>query len=256
MSSVKTFIINDNGEYRIKEHVVKDKFQLKNTLEQKKMQMKMAHLAKMKKEQEKNNIQVKNVPEVVNVKYYQKVDEQPIKLEGECFPLKVKQRKVQETLIQSQNVPPMVSQQILQKQQLKNEEELKKKIEKESDVILKANGKETKEDEKQRVLLQQICGIIGIQGHPHGKSVSFDTLNDPHVIKQLFSLQDILKEVFPSSKLTALHSNAIDKQQFPGVNIVRQIFKEMGYKMRPINISDGYLGSKKLLRREYQFLKL
>lgn len=90
----------------------------------------------------------------------------------------------------------------------------------------------------------------------HMEVVSFDVLNDPHVIKKLFGLQDLLKEVFPSSKLTALHSNAVDKQQFPGVNIVRQIFKEMGFRLKSINISDGYLGTKKLLRREYQILKL
>ena len=52
-----------------------------------------------------------------------------------------------------------------------------------------------------------------------------------------------------------MHSNAVEKQQFPGVNLVRQIFKELGYKMKPINISEGYLGTKKLLRREYQILR-
>ena len=44
-------------------------------------------------------------------------------------------------------------------------------------------------------------------------------------------IHDKLKDVFPSSKLTSLHTNAIKKQSFPGVNIVRQIFKEMGYKL-------------------------
>ena len=49
---------------------------------------------------------------------------------------------------------------------------------------------------------------------------------------------------------------AIKKQSFPGVNIVRQIFKEMGYKLRPVNTSEGYSGTKKILRREYHIEKL
>ena len=72
----------------------------------------------------------------------------------------------------------------------------------------------------------------------------------------MYDIQDKLKDVFPSSKLTALHTNAIKKQSFPGVNIVRQIYKEMGYKLRPVNTSEGYIGTKKILRREYHVEKL
>ena len=83
-----------------------------------------------------------------------------------------------------------------------------------------------------------------------------DTLNNNNVIRQLYDIQDKLKDVFPSSKLTALHTNAMKKQSFPGVNIVRQIYKEMGYKLKPVNISEGYVGNKKILRREYHVEKL
>ena len=138
----------------------------------------------------------------------------------------------------------------------KQNEILKKRIQKQTDIILKGNGLDSEEDEKQKHLFAKICKIVGVQGHPHGKLIPFDMLNDPQIIRELFNLQDDLKEVFPSSKLTSLHSNAMDKQHFPGVNIVRQIFKEMGYKLKPINISDGYLGTKKLLRTEYQIQRL
>lgn len=110
--------------------------------------------------------------------------------------------------------------------------------------------------EKQRFLFSQICKIIGISGNPIGQAISFDKLNDPSTIKDLFAIQEALKDAFPSSKLTSLHSNAIDKQSFPGVNIVRQIFKEMGLKLKPHNYSEGYLGKKKLLRREYNIIPI
>ena len=97
----------------------------------------------------------------------------------------------------------------------------------------------------------RICEIVGIQD---GSVIQFDKLNDPSVIKELFKMQFDLRVVFPSDTLTALHSGAVKKQTFPGVNIVRQIFKFMGYRLKPINYYDGYVGSKKLLRREYHVI--
>ena len=134
-----------------------------------------------------------------------------------------------------------------------------KEIKKTENQILFGGNKAAKHknvEDKQKHLFNKICQIVNVHGQPHGKHIPFDTLNDPHIISELFSLQDKLREAFPSDKLTSLHSTAIKKQSFPGVNIVRQIFKEMGYKLKPINISEGYLGSKKLLRREYIIKKI
>jgi len=255
-STLKTYLINDNGEYKIKEHMVKDKLVVKNTFQDKKTQMKMAKLARMAKENSHNKSQQhqqhqQQHPQVVHVNVVQKS-------EPTTTPMPMPKPTTTPMPIEKViYLPAQPTQQVkIPHCDEANFEDIKKKIQKESDFILKNNNKETKEDEKQKNLLAKICKIIGIQGHPHGKLIPFDTLNDPHIIKELFTLQDTLKEVFPSSKLTALHSNAIDKQQFPGVNIVRQIFKEMGYRLKSINISDGYLGTKKLLRREYQILKI
>ena len=113
-----------------------------------------------------------------------------------------------------------------------------------------------KKESIRRKYFARICEIIGINKDPIGSSISFDKLNNPHTIKELYKIQFDLRIVFPSDKLTSLHSCAIKKQIFPGVNIVRQIFKEMGFKLKPINYSDGYLGNKKLLRREYYVQKI
>ena len=115
-----------------------------------------------------------------------------------------------------------------------------------------SGGKKIKANELQMQLFSKLCKIININSsNPIGIAIPFDKLQDENVIKKLYEIQDKLKEVFPSSKLTSLHTNAIKKQSFPGVNIVRQIFKEMGYKLRPVNTSEGYIGKMKILRREY-----
>jgi len=123
--------------------------------------------------------------------------------------------------------------------------------------VSQSGGKKIKVNELQLQLFSKLCKIININSsNPIGIAIPFDKLQNNNVIRQLYDIQDKLKGVFPSSKLTALHTNAIKKQSFPGVNIVRQIFKEMGYKLRPVNTSEGYNGKKKILRREYHIEKL
>ena len=120
-----------------------------------------------------------------------------------------------------------------------------------------SGGKKIKANELQLQLFSKLCKIINVNSsNPIGVSIPFDKLQNSNVIRQLYDIQDKLKDAFPSSKLTSLHTNAIKKQSFPGVNIVRQIYKEMGYKLRPINTSEGYIGKKKILRREYCIEKL
>lgn len=124
-------------------------------------------------------------------------------------------------------------------------------------VAHQSGGKKTKASELQLDLFSKLCKIINIDSiKPIGNDIPFEKLQDNCIIQKLYEIQDKLKHVFPSSKLTSLHTNALKKQSFPGVNIVRQIFKEMGYKLRPINTSEGYVGSKKILRRVYHIEKL
>lgn len=115
----------------------------------------------------------------------------------------------------------------------------------------------TKVNELQYNLFSQLCKIINIDSsNPIGSEIPFERLQDNNVIRKLYDIQDKLKDAFPSSKLTSLHTNALKKQSFPGVNIVRQIFKAMGYKLRPINTSKGYIGNKKILQRVYHIDKI
>ena len=173
---------------------------------------------------------------------------------------KLNQRKQSIQKSQTQIEPKQILQPNFINTEIKKDKStILKEIKKTTNQILYGGNKNAKNksiEEKQRYLFNKICSIVNVHGQPHGKSIPFDTLSDPHVIEELYNLQDKLREAFPSSKLTSLHSTAIKKQSFPGVNIVRQIFKEMGYKLKPVNISEGYLGSKKLLRREYIIKKI
>lgn len=122
---------------------------------------------------------------------------------------------------------------------------------------IQSKNKKIRLNELQFDLFSKLCKIINIDSNnPVGSEIPFEKLQDSDIIRKLYDIQDKLKDVFPSSKLTALHTNALKKQSFPGVNIVRQIFKEMGYKLRPINTSEGYVGGKKILHRVYHIEKL
>tara|TARA_B100000902_G_C27239263_1_gene879112 strand:+ start:63 stop:470 length:408 start_codon:yes stop_codon:yes gene_type:complete len=66
-----------------------------------------------------------------------------------------------------------------------------------------------------------------------------------------------LKEIYSSSYMTSLQKNAKKTQQWPLINIVRQILKSCGYSMKPLRVANGYTKSgKKLYRRFFVVTKI
>ena len=194
---IKTYLINDNGSIKIKEHVVRNIPKPKKTLTEKK-NLKIANINR--KNMEDNTIPL------------------PSPSPSPLFKTKVP-KNLSETEYNSLNK--------------KNKSLIREKF------------------------FARICEIIGISDYRNviGSVIPFDKLNDSVMIRELFKMQFDLRVVFPSDTLTALHSGAVKKQTFPGVNIVRQIFKFMGYRLKPVNYYEGYVGSKKLLRREYHVIQ-
>ena len=190
---IKTYLINDNGGIKIKEHVIRNIPKPKKTLTEKK-----------------------------NIRIAKKLEED------------------------SPALPPPPPRQVAFKTKIP-----KNLSETEYNSLNKQNKSLIREK-----FFARICEIVGIPNYKNviGCVIPFDKLNDPVVIRELFKIQFDLRVVFPSDTLTALHSGAVKKQTFPGVNIVRQIFKFMGYRLKPVNYYDGYVGSKKLLRREYHVM--
>lgn len=65
-----------------------------------------------------------------------------------------------------------------------------------------------------------------------------------------------LKKIFSSTSMTSLHKNAISKQKFPLLNLVRQTLRLLNYKMEPIRKSDGYTkDGKKIFVRYFKIIK-
>jgi len=85
-----------------------------------------------------------------------------------------------------------------------------------------------------------ICGLI---------CNSFETLDGIQIEREkLLNIErydtvkeniHLLKSFFSSSILTCLHETACVKQQWPLLNLVRQILKECGFCLKPKRISDG-----------------
>ncbi len=195
---IKTYLINDNGGIKIKEHIVRNIPKPKKTLTEKK------NIKIMKRIEESSHSYPHPHPHI-----------------QQSAPLKFKT-----------NVPKNLS-------------------ETEYNSLNKQNKSLIREK-----FFARICEIVGIPEYKNviGSVIPFDNLNDPIVIKELFKMQFDLRVVFPSDTLTALHLEAVKKHIFPGVNSVRQIFKFMGYRLKPVNYYEGYVGSKKLLRREYHVI--
>lgn len=60
-----------------------------------------------------------------------------------------------------------------------------------------------------------------------------------------------LKIFFSSSTLTALQSNACINQKWPVINIVRQLLKNINFKLTPLRKCDGYTINKKKKYKRY-----
>lgn len=96
--------------------------------------------------------------------------------------------------------------------------------------------------EKESIIIHflNICGL---------NCNNFDTLDGLQIERDSLLNQErynavkeniyLLKSFFSSSNLTCLHEFAHLKQQWPLLNLVRQILKECGFQLKPKRVSDG-----------------
>jgi hypothetical protein len=85
-----------------------------------------------------------------------------------------------------------------------------------------------------------------------GLQIERDSLLDPDIVHYYNSQQQSIKsDGYRSSKLTSLHENSNVKQSFPAINMLRQLLKCNGYRLKPYVRSIGYddvKGGKKIKR--------
>ena len=123
--------------------------------------------------------------------------------------------------------------------------------------VVTKSKEELKDDVKvKELLVNKIFLILGLKKNFTEQEIESETLTRPSVIKKLYGLQKDLKKVFPSSKLTGLHSTAELKQVYPAINLLRQVLKECGYKLKPIVKSDGYENKRKKVKRSYLIVRV
>jgi len=107
-------------------------------------------------------------------------------------------------------------------------------------------------------ILKQILAIIDIKYTKLedilGTTVSRNRLLTADVYDKFNELQLISKAVgYKTGKLTSLHSNSSIKQTFPAINMLRQLLKCNGLRLKPIVEYCGYNHStgEKIVKRNF-----
>jgi hypothetical protein len=113
--------------------------------------------------------------------------------------------------------------------------------------------------------ISTLLTIFGYIPKPSGENDTFqpkdfvgitfprERLSDSTYMDSIKDLIPILRIKYNSGKLTCLHKNAEDKQKYPNLNLLRQILKMNGYKLRPIIRCAGYSGNgQKITFREFR----
>ena len=90
-----------------------------------------------------------------------------------------------------------------------------------------------------------------------GVLIDRDMLLRVDIEQKLSSMIEKLKIKYKSSKLNCLHKTRDHKQKFPGINLIRQIFKCNGYHLKPVVYSRGYCkhNGKKLTERNFKIVR-
>lgn len=91
----------------------------------------------------------------------------------------------------------------------------------------------------------------------HGLTIPREIFLDKELYNSI--REDILglKQIFTSSSLTGLQSNAEDNQKWPLLNLVRQVLRSCNYNMKPRRVSAGYTkDGKKIYKRMFIIEKI
>lgn len=125
-------------------------------------------------------------------------------------------------------------------------EELKKKIDENGDDFSKAYI-----FEKKKELAVELLKLLGISTFNEQKYITYSDLQNPLILKKFKMMFPALKTVFKVSRIRALNINSWNKCKHPGVNLLRQILKDIGYKLHLINEYQGNRHGKKTYNTKY-----
>lgn len=113
--------------------------------------------------------------------------------------------------------------------------------------------------EKKEELALGILKLFNINSFDEKSYINFSDLNDPNILKSMKDMIPALRTVFQISKNRSLSSTSWDKSKHPGLNLMRQILKEIGYKLTLINEFKGTIEfedkKKKIYNTKYIIVK-
>jgi hypothetical protein len=108
--------------------------------------------------------------------------------------------------------------------------------------------------DKRRELALELLKIVGVDDFTTNSSITYEILQNTDVLKKFKQVIPALKTVYKVSNVRCLNEKNWDKNKHPGVNLLRQIMKENGYKLHLINEFKGSNGEKKLYSTKYVLL--
>ena len=115
-------------------------------------------------------------------------------------------------------------------------------------------------EEEKLLLLKDMFFILGhsIESKEDLLSITLNQkyLRSAELKTKIAELKPSLKKYYDSCKLNCLHKNSLVKQTFPISNMLRQILKCNGLRLKPKVVCKGYINNKKLFERYYIILKV
>jgi len=100
-------------------------------------------------------------------------------------------------------------------------------------------------------LALELLKLLGISSFQEQKYITYTDLQNPMVLKKFRMMFPALKTVFKVSSIRALNINSWNRCKHPGVNLLRQILKDIGYKLHLINEYQGNKNGKKSYNTKY-----
>ena len=94
-------------------------------------------------------------------------------------------------------------------------------------------------NETKEKLALEVLKLVGINNFDEKKYIIYNDLQSPETLEKIKNMIPALKTVFQISKNRCLSINSWQKSKHPGVNLLRQILKEVGYKLSLINEFQG-----------------
>lgn len=104
--------------------------------------------------------------------------------------------------------------------------------------------------------LLKAIGVKKIDNYIKDKTPIYPQVFDNKDIKEQFkNMVPDIKKLYSSDKLTALHSNAFEKQKNPCLNLVRQILRENHFDIKSKNISEKNEDGNRIYKRVYYIVR-